>query len=479
MTAAARALARNRASCFVSGPPGYDAAVASTKRAAPTARVRHEDKLLKSGDRRKLATTTRDLVRNYSLVAWAIRKHLDYNSIFRLQLQTADKGLNANIEDLFAEWSLPGNCDAAGRHPFSGLLRMLEAHRTIDGDVFAIKRANGRLQCIESDRIGSPSGQDAPGWFNGVQLNRDGRALRYRLLNRRDQSSGYDHARDIAAQHVLQHAFLDRIDQVRGISPIASAVNTWRDSYSIVDLALAKMKVEQLFALVINSSSRNESGEYTRTGNGRYTVDMGAGPLKLELDNDDQASFLSSNNPGNNTREFLNDVIGMALKSLDLPLAFADESRTNFFGSRAAWMLYNRSCTPKRATTVELLRKITVWKLRTWILQGRLTLPAGDTIRSLPFEWVHEGMPWWDPQKEISGAVAAMQAGLDNPYRLVKETGRGSFEENIDALARAKAYAESRGVSLAFALPDEPPPDVDDSAPDTSGPASPVDDQEN
>ena len=42
-----------------------------------------------------------------------------------------------------------------------------------------------------------------------------------------------------------------------------------------------------------------------------------------------------------------------------------------------------------------------------WIISGELVVPSGRTINDLTFEWVHRGMPWWDPAKEISGNVAA------------------------------------------------------------------------
>ena len=99
-----------------------------------------------------------------------------------------------------------------------------------------------------------------------------------------------------------------------------------------------------------------------------------------------------------------------------------------------------------------------------------LVVPAGRTINDLTFEWVHRGMPWWDPAKEISGNVAAIQAGLDNPYRICKETGRGEFEDNVDAIARAQEYAASRGVSLSYAMQATAPEPVDteDSSADTT-----------
>ena len=75
--------------------------------------------------------------------------------------------------------------------------------------------------------------------------------------------------------------------------------------------------------------------------------------------------------PGSNTREFISVVLAIALKALDLPFNFYDESHTNFFGSRAAWLLYDRACQSKRDDVAEFLRKITVWLYQGWRYRGR------------------------------------------------------------------------------------------------------------
>ena len=253
---------------------------------------------------------------------------------------------------------------------------------------------------------------------------------------------------------MIHHAYFERFDQVRGISPLSAAINSFRDVYEGIDYALAKMKVEQLFALVFYRDA-NESVAALTSGSSEengYSVDFGKGPVQLDLEAGDKAEFLKTDNPGSNTREFIQVVMGIALKALDLPYNFYDEAHTNFFGSRAAWLLYDRSCQSKRADVQEFLRKITVWLLQGWIIDGSLPLPEGMTIRDLNFEWVHRGMPWWDPAKEINGNVAAIKAGLDNPYRICKEAGRGEFEENVDAIAKANAYAESKGVKLEYVM---------------------------
>ncbi len=439
---------------------GYDATTSNGKRKAPPTEKRSEDLILSERKRDLLAGQTRDLHRNFALVAWAIRKHLDYVSMFDFQMRTPDDALNDDIEQRMSVWSRPQNCDAAGRHPFPRLLRIIESRRTVDGDVFAVKKRNGQLQVIEADRVRDPTAKrHNDNWYNGLRVDTSGRTLSYALHNR--GPSGFDFDREISAGRMLHHGYFERIDQVRGISPLAAAVNSFRDVYEGVDYALAKMKVEQLFALVFYRDANEGLGEAAGS-NGNYSVDFGKGPVQLDLDPGDQAQFLKSDNPGNNTREFIKSVIAIALKSLDLPLNFYDESHTNFFGSRAAWLLYDRACIAKRADVQEFLRKVTVWKLRQWIVEDGLTLPAGVTVNDLTFEWVPRGMPWWDPKKEVEGSLAAMRAGLDNPYRITKETGRGEFEENVEQIAKAQKFAAERGVTLDFAMSQQPAGATDD-----------------
>ena len=442
---------------------GYDGIRNTGKRKAASPITKSEDEQLKNRDRHSMIGATRDLARNFAVVAWAIRKHLDYVSMFDFQSRTGNPALDLQIEGLMRDWQRPQNCDAAGVHSFPKMLRMFEAARTRDGDVFALKLNSLQLQAIEADRVRQPTGEqvsDTGGmWVNGIRLNNGGRRQFYALHNRVPGSSTFEFSRNVAARNVIAHGYYDRFDQVRGISPLASAINSFRDVYEGIDYALAKMKVEQLFALVFTrdgdaAPARIMDGSDDESG---YKVDFGKGPVQLDLNAGDNAQFLKTDNPGSNTQQFIEAVLGIALHSLDLPMNFHDPSRTNFFGSRAAWLLYDRSCISKRADVAEFLRKVTVWLYQGWILQGRLQLPAGTTLEDLPFEWVHRGMPWWDPTKEINGAVAAINAGLDNPYRICKETGRGEYEENIDQIARAREYAEAKGVPLNYVMqPVEP-----------------------
>ena len=243
------------------------------------------------------------------------------------------------------------------------------------------------------------------------------------------------------------------------------ALNPLRDVYENFTYALAKAKVSQLFALAFYRDSpesagyveEDESGPQADTdGDGEaeaqgYKVDFGGGPQMLDLEPGDKAEFLESRQPSSEFQDFTQLVIQVALKALDIPYSFYDESHTNFFGSRAAWLHYERSCKDKRDDQIEMRRNYTLWKLNRWILDGRLVLPAGMRVSDVGFEWVPRGMPWWDPSKEINGHVQAIKAALDNPQRICRATG-SDYYDNVDEISKAIEYAREKGVPIEFAL---------------------------
>lgn len=444
---------------------GYDATTSVGKRKAGSPILKREDEFLRDRERNVMIGSGQSLYRNFSMVAWAVRKHLDYNTHFSFQSRTGDEAFDTKFELLMNKWSRAYNCDASGRMSLTQLTRLGEARRVVDGDCFFLKRKGGFLNFIEADLVRDPDSiGEYEKWYNGGRVNSDGRVIEWGLHARLDHGQ-YKYLRRVPSTNMIHHSSFERYDQVRGITPLASAFNSFRDVYEGIDYALAKMKVEQLFALIIKSTSASGTGEYSRNGDGSYEVDFGRGPIKLEMDADDTAEFLRSDNPGSNTQDFINLVLSMAIKALDLPINFVDESKTNFFGSRAAWLLYDRSCITKREITVETLRKITLWKLLEWYLSGQIELPAGMEFTDVEFEWVHMGMPWWDPAKEINGDLLAIQAGLDNPYRVCKERGRGEFEDNVAQIAKAKKFAESLGITLSFVVPEPAPPTPPGAAP--------------
>lgn len=446
---------------------GYDAISDRGRRRAAQTRVRSEDTLLKDRDRTKLAGTAADVQRNFSIAAWAIRQHLNYVSSFTFQARTGDDVVDAALESFMGTWGTRFNCDIRRQHPFRRMVRLAEARRVVDGDFFFLKVAGdgpnrGRLQAIEGDRIataknGAPRGYDESSWTNGVKLTPSGIAREYTINNRDSKTGNLTFSRIVSANNVFTHGFYDRFDQVRGVSPIAAALNSLQDVYEGFDYALAKIKVAQLFGLVFYRDAQEafDSTEATLDADGDgtndsgYKVDFGSGPQLLDLNPGDRAEFLESKSPPTETVQFLKLIIHVALKALDIPYSFFDEAHTNFYGSRGGLIQYLKGCKNKVQDLQEFLNEITAWRIGMAMADGDLLLPRSINFEDLTWEWVPDGVPWWDPAKEVSGHAMAIAAGLDSPQRICRQIG-SDYYENIDQIAKANAYAAERGVSIVL-----------------------------
>ena len=447
---------------------GYDIVEPTNKRKRIVNRIGREDYQLKGQKHRQAQASAAELQRNLSLVGWMVRRHLDYVSTFQFRSRTGDKQFDKYVERLMAEDNRPNNADASGKFTREKLFRLAEMRRVLDGDVFFVKLNNGTLQGIQGDLVRDPpdmTPDDSESWINGISVNEFGRPKRFAVWRRRGYSD-IDFLRSVRAQNVIQYGFFDRFatDQVRGVSPMISALAPLQDVYENFNYALAKAKVSQLFAVSFFREASGQLGELTSQYgtqadlNGdelaeptQYDVNFGDSPQVFDLDAGDRAEFLESKSPSGEFQNFTQAVIGVALKSLDIPFSFFDESWTNFYGSRAAALNYNRAAQDKREDQIQMRRQYTVWKYQQWIAKGWLP-PV--SINDLAFEWIPTGIPWWDPAKEIKGNVDAIAAGLDTPQRVCRSTG-SDFYENIDEIAAAIEYAKEKGVDVSFTVDDE------------------------
>jgi len=413
----------------------YDAAESSTRRTAPKTLLVGSDDDLYDSRRRRLVATARDLRNNLSLCVWAINRHLDYVSDFSFQSRSGDDDTDKLLEGLMTEWSKPENCDASGRHSLSDLTRMAEECRTVDGDVGMMKLATGALQPIMGDRVRdqfstlSSIRGNVDNIYHGIKVDDAMRPLEYYVHRRtRSTSGGFEFQKAVPAEWMFWHGFYRDPEQVRGISPLAASINTFRDVYEANDYTLTKMKLSQYFGLtfyreamgsVAPEVTKNDSEDDTAG----YEVDFKKGPVVLDLDAGDRAEFLESKTPSTEFQNYLNVAISLALKALDIPYSFFDESWTNYSGARQALVMYEQSAKSKRRAVAKLLNGITAWRVSQWILDGKI-----DPKAPLKYEWVPAGIPWIDPLKEAQGNIAMLAAGVTSRQRICKSRGEDFFE---------------------------------------------------
>lgn len=449
-----------------SSSEAYDALENRGKRKRPPPRVIREDSHFVGKKRTQLIANANDVAKNFSIACWAIRRHLDYVTQFDFQAQTPDREFNKQLERVIQEASKRKNFDRGGRLTLKKAFRLLEARRVLDNDIGLMRLRDRSVQIIEADLIKNPpTPAERAGTENveGVRKDYAGWPLGYHIWGRDAGGITTSYRREVPASNFALYGFFDRSasDQVRGVSPFVTAINPLRDTYDTVDLATAKMKLGEIMGIAVFQKQTNGTIGNSMPGNGsddescedgesddeeNKELDVSGGVKVWQFDENEDAKILESNTPSTEVQAFLQTLIAIALKALDIPYSFFDESFTNYSGSRGSWLHYERACTDKRDDQIEVRETWTDWTLQSLVADGLLELPRGWTVGELEYGWIPRGMPWWKPSEEVVGDLKAIGGALDNPERICRERDRGDVYDNIDATIRVMKYAHEQGI---------------------------------
>jgi capsid protein len=428
----------------VTTEPTYQALNPKHRRRSTSRRVVVEDSLLTESRRQRLAANSLDVWRNMGLLGWAIRRTLDYCCLLDFQPRTGDDGLNAELKALMTRDTEPETVDVFGRMDWDDMRRVAQSQQLLAGDAFFVQQQQRRLQMVEGAFCVDPKRTRKQGgkWVNGAKIV-GGRVVRWNFREG-DTKGNTGKDRSIRGSSVWQYCqFEGRPNQIRPQSPLVAAINEFRDLDETFDHMRAKVKLDQLFGIAFKRKADAEAldddeddGTETEVGASRV-VDFGDGPAVFDLDDDEDVSAIESQHPATSTQDFLKLCLQMALKALDLPYNFFDESHTNFFGSRAAWLLFERACYARRKAQLRLHKRLTTWRLWGWVLPpeaggtGELTLPAGMSVGDVKYRWVPRGIAWWRPQEELDTDLRSVAAGLKSMQDICDERGFGDYRENL------------------------------------------------
>lgn len=483
----------------------YDAVVDSNRRRKPYNKLHAEHVILPQHKRKKLLATVQDQVRNSSMAAWMIRRHLDYVSQFKLQFRSGNEALDSAVYKLFHRHARPSNFDIAGRLGREEMFRMFELEKVVSGDAAMIKLEGGKLQAIESDLIAYPqSGKwDAArneysnldheqlryvNRQNGVVMDAEsaGRVAQYCICNRgqNGMTRAYDHLEQ--AENVIFDAYYTRYSsQVRGVSPLATAINAIQDLYEGIDYALAKAKIHSLFGLAImrdyatvgtdqeevNSWGGNAGVTQGADANAAETEADGAGlkavsaelqkitpqdMIMMDMDVRGRIETIESRTPSTEFQSFTDLVVRIVMLSLDIPFSAYNPSGASFSSLIADQNLYEIACRSKRQKNKWKRQEYSDWLIE-YAWSGRMgvnlqELASQAGISSLMdlqelVEWVPSGTPWLQKLQEVQGDMKAIGAGLDNPMDACKRRGTDFFE-NMRKTSEAYAFAKQMNVPL-------------------------------
>jgi len=446
---------------------GYEAVDQNAgKRKVRSTRVQHEDAILPQRKREQLTASMQDTVRNFQIVSWMCRKHLDYVTTFSFKAKVeGNDEFNKELETFIDDRSNRHSFHVSRRHPLRRFLRIAEGRRVLDGDFGILKvgggtNRRGKVQGIEGDLIKDPDRQvmmDDVRWINGVKVSPiTSESLAYGL-HRRVLGKGIsatEFVKECPARNLYLHANYDstfRHDQVRGTSAFAATWATLQDSHEILGYEKTRHKVARMFGIVLKSDDPEQTFTTTTDANsGLPSTNLEEGRLVLDLRADDDASFLENKTNVEETVVLLRFLMQMACLALDLPISMLDERDTTFFGGRGALVQYIHTCNAKRNDVKDLLNDWAQWRIGLGILDGELVLPSGVDFADIKYEWRPCGIPWWDPVKEVNGYGQAVAACFTSFDAVIQEVygGRSNVMDNIRENAKVWHAAKEAGFPI-------------------------------
>ncbi|MCK9517584.1 MAG: phage portal protein [Dehalococcoidia bacterium] len=447
---------------------GYNAVEDKQRRQSPQTRVRHESDILTKTKRTKLLATAQDQARNHALVAWMVRKHLDYVSKFHISFRTGKTDLDTLVNRIFRWHGKPGNLDFGGRFGRDELFRLFEMEKVLCGDAALLKLDDLKLQAIESDLIAK--GENAPDNVNdsGLVVDRYGRVEKYALCKRPAIGSNPIHERLAERDEIIFDAYWTRFSsQFRGVSPLSVAINTVQDIHEAFEFNLIKAKMHALFGVAVFRDANGSNGNFggaagatrettsaTSTATGT-SFDLNPRAVNLiDLNSGDDVKILESGTPSTQFVEASYLFIQIAMLALDIPVTSFDSRRSSFAARIADLNEYEVSVDYKRTKNRYVRQAYSDWVLEEiwndastpWPLKS-VAARNGMQLRDVQeeIEWIPSGSPWLDKYSQLQGDQLGIDIYLDNPIDAARRRGSDVFA-NIDKIAQVRKYAEAAGV---------------------------------
>ena len=458
----------------------YKGIESTTNRRNPITRTTPEVVHLTGAKRQTASGTIRDDRRNFTILAWMIRKHLDNVSRFTPFVRTGDDKVDAIAKKCLRWHGMRRNFDAIGRHGRDEFMRMFESCKVISGDAGALKVKGGKLQGIEGDRLAIPGG--ATGEYTaadktvfgeeGLAFTGDGSRKAWCLCKRsgvRGEQLVYE--RTIPAEDLFFDGYWpERFDANRGVSPIITALNDATDVRESWEWIVLKIKQSGLFGIgftrqgadpispIQNAESDDESEPETKEES--YTQQLSRaiqarGLINLDLDPGDDFKEFESKTPYPAAVEFTRELVRAILLALDIPFTFYDSLTASFSARVADRNEYEEACEWKRDKNIGVLDEIYGgWLFPLWAQIdlfgiGKALAAASIDVENLAasVHWMPAGKPWLDRTNEMSGHILALAAGVTSVPRICAMYGDDAY-----AIAKEqKEFLEKSGIPLLYA----------------------------
>jgi capsid protein len=385
---------------------------------------------------------------------------------------TDNNVLDKEVEDYLNIEVFP-NCDVTGRYDFFKMLEfgIMGCNRGGDyGWAFQrigiesgmesddIAKLPLRLQAVEPDRIGGIyQNVVSDDYVSGCIIGKYGEIEAFRVFRRSMTTSLYDNPVDVPASDFIHFTDPMRIDQYRGVSVLATAIQDCRDLYEMKDFVKGKAKLASALTVFTNSNGATTGSgaadPYATTLPGTASQVLQQDILFGQINHlpaGSEIKFPASNSPSQDEYRLMMLMLKFVAMSYNLPFSFAIDAaelggvsaRLESELAKAEFERIQRAIAPhahrmKNAFLIDACAKgiFPIEKLRQ-IMKGRFGFRPH---------------PQPDIGKEASASVSLWQNGLLNPIKYWQENAQDP-ETVADEMSRwqkiKEAAAERHGVQV-------------------------------
>ncbi|MFN4838748.1 MAG: phage portal protein [Phycisphaerales bacterium] len=367
------------------------------------------------------------------------------------------------IEDLFIEWA--ESAEHTRRYGWGGLQRELLRSAYLDGDVLGVLVAQGddpmvgrTVQMVEAQLVRDgprPQSQDLPA--EGLELDSDGRVLRYRVAVFKDGApSGVDIAR-VDARGAVFLANVDQISQYRGISALRGMIDRIIGADDMFSSYIRACDLTSRLAAFV-SSRRPEltskligAPKAAASPTSPKTTEIPAGSVHY-VGEDVTVSMPQSPYPAASFDASLRMLLRVLGARMGLPLEvlLLDASQSTAYAGRTAVMMAMRQ---RRMMLAHFVRTVCTpiyqWRLREWAQAGVIDLSQEELAYALSpmgVRWIGLPIGQFDPEKETAALVAAINANLMSKREAAEQLGGRDFASVAAERSEEKQIERELGI---------------------------------
>ena len=426
----------------------FDSALTSEKRGISRGVSGGED-TAGTRERLSLIRAARDLADNFPPVRSLLLKFATYVSgRIAYQARTGDHEVDTKIEKYWQKWT--NECDFLGRHNFTTLLQLAVTAMLRDGDCGFIIVRDGedlKLQSVEADRIGSPYDRtDTDKYIGGINVDDYGRPVSYTIFTRTINNQ-YVSPVDIVAKEFIHLFDAARLDEYRGRSAFATALNATRDLQEAIKAEVQAIKYASYQSGVITTESgAADAGDYFARGNSN---DQGQVARLQSLDpgtvnylgSGEKMEMFKSDRPTGAFGEFIRLIQAHICMSVGLPYGFAFDADKSGPMARMEAAMAERTFLRWRG----LLEGQFLNRIKNIILidaAARGLIPDSEFL--LDGRWCWPAKVSIDYGREANADINLWKAGLKTAGQIYSDMG-----EDYEEALRARAKESAMIVSLA------------------------------